>query len=156
MFLCVLLFCRTITYIILHHLVCNDYCVEVPSPEAMSSVMQRSLTTVRVNLTVGDDRCADLYVVEVTGGSTPLITVSNTSPEFDVSGLLLCRYIYSFVAYTQAPSGAQSMRTTLSSLDTSVAGTVYVKEYFISSIGLFLLSLSVRVHFEVYCSLSVC
>ena len=87
--------------------------------------MQRSLTTVRVKLTVGDDRCADLYFVEVTGGSTPLITVSNASPEFDVSGLLLCRYVYSFVAYTQAPSGAQSMRTTLSSLDTSVAGTVY-------------------------------
>ena len=87
--------------------------------------MQRSLTTARVNLTVGDDRCANLYVVEVTGGSTPLITVSNTSPEFDVSGLLLCRYIYTFVAYTQAPSGIQSMRTTLRSLDTSVAGTVY-------------------------------
>ena len=87
--------------------------------------MQRSLTTVRVNLTVGDDRCEDLYFVEVTGGSTPPITVSNASPEFDVSGLLLCRYVYSFVAYTQAPSGAQSMRTTLSSLLTSVAGAVY-------------------------------
>ena len=114
------------TYIILHNLVCNACCVEVPTPGAMSSVMQRSLTTARVNLTVGDDRCADLYVVEVTGGSTPLITVSNTSPEFDVSGLFLCRYIYTFVAYTQAPSGAQSMRTTLRSLDTSGAGTMYI------------------------------
>ena len=107
--------------------------------------MQRSLTTARVSLTVGDDRCADLYVVEVTGGSTPLIIVSNTSPEFDVSGLLLCRYVYSFVAYTQAPSGAQSMQTTLSSLDTSVAGTVYR-----------IVSLNVCMHCEAYGSVSVC
>ena len=129
-FLCIVLCCSTIIiivrtyYIILFVMIVN--CVGVPTPGAMSSVMQRSLTTARINLTVGDDQCADLYVVEVTGGSTPLITVSNTSPEFDVSGLLLCRYIYSFVAYTQAPSGAQSMRTTLSFLDTSVAGTMCI------------------------------
>ena len=141
------------TYIILHNLVCNACCAEVPAPGAMSSVMQRSLTMATVNLTVGDDRCADLYVVEVTGGSTPLITVSNTSPEFDVSGLLLCRYIYTFVAYTQAPSGVQSMRTTLSSLDTSVAGTVYINSILLL---LLLLSLCAHMHCEAYSSVSVC
>ena len=99
---------------------------DVPTPGAISSVTQLNLTTARVILTVGDDRCADLYVVEVTGSSTSPITVSNSSPDFEISGLLLCRYVYSFVAYTQAPSGTQSMRTTLSPPTTSLSGTVCI------------------------------
>lgn len=75
-------------------------------------VTQDSLTTLTVNLSVGDDRCASLYCVKITeqGNSQPII-MNSTSPSVSVSGLNLCSNTYSVAGYVQAPNGMQGTRS---------------------------------------------
>ncbi len=99
----------------------HTFCLGVPTP-TIDSIKQLSQSSVKLTLSVPDDRCVGSYRVDTIADGWSNSTNSNVLPIVYVSGLNVCRFNYTFVASITTPDLVQGAESAPMSFDADLSG----------------------------------